>query len=125
MAGTAPMIVVATPAGERHEVGAMLAAGAAAIEGWRVMYLGADLPAEDIVRAALDADTRMVALSTVYPADSRAVSTELQAIRAGLPADVAVLVGGAGVRRLNGAAALAGVTLVSDLAELRRRLSSA
>src|SRR5687767_14424485 len=39
----APSLVVATPAGERHEIGAVLAAAAAAAEGWRVTYLGADL----------------------------------------------------------------------------------
>ena len=45
-------LVVATPAGQIHEFGALLVAATAAVEGWRVTYLGADLPAEDIAEAA-------------------------------------------------------------------------
>ena len=40
-----PRVLVATPAGERHVIGAALVGAAAAVEGWNVLYLGADLPA--------------------------------------------------------------------------------
>ena len=39
-----PAIVIATLEGERHAHGALMAAVTAASEGWRVIYLGADLP---------------------------------------------------------------------------------
>ena len=38
-------LVVATPPGERHELGALMAAIIAAAEGWNVTYLGPDIPA--------------------------------------------------------------------------------
>ena len=41
--GDPPTIVVATPAGELHEFGAMMAAVVAAQAGWRVRYLGPNL----------------------------------------------------------------------------------
>lgn len=62
----APSIVVATPAGEQHELGALLVHAAAAEEGWDVTYLGANLPAEAISRTARDREARFIALSAVY-----------------------------------------------------------
>jgi MerR family transcriptional regulator, light-induced transcriptional regulator len=118
----APVVVVATPAGERHEIGALLAAGAAALEGWHVTYLGADLPAAEIAAAARDTGARMVALSTVY-ADRSLVATELRALREALPADVELVIGGAGVTRLNGRGEIEGVTTLADLGALRARLA--
>jgi DNA-binding transcriptional MerR regulator len=38
-------LVAATPARERHELGALLSAVSAAAEGWKGVYLGPDLPA--------------------------------------------------------------------------------
>ena len=71
-----PAVVVATPAGELHELGAMLVATTAAAEGWRVLYLGADLPAEDIAAVARRTDVRAVALSLVYPSDGARLISE-------------------------------------------------
>ncbi|NIP80239.1 MAG: transcriptional regulator, partial [Gemmatimonadetes bacterium] len=45
-------MLVATPAGDRHEIGALLVAAAALGTGWDVVYLGADLPASEIAVAA-------------------------------------------------------------------------
>jgi hypothetical protein len=59
----APVIVVATPSGDRHEFGALLAAATAAAAGWRVVYLGSDLPAADIARAARQAGSALVGVS--------------------------------------------------------------
>ncbi|HSJ14395.1 MAG TPA: cobalamin-dependent protein [Longimicrobiales bacterium] len=120
--GEAPAIVVATPAGEPHEIGALLVAGAAAAEGWRVVYLGPDTPAAELVRAALETGARAVALSSVYEAETEALTRELRALREAVPADVAILVGGAGTTRLSGGPGVAGIRIMSDLAELREYL---
>jgi MerR family transcriptional regulator, light-induced transcriptional regulator len=118
----APAVVVAAPAGDRHEVGALLAATACALEGWRVTYLGADVPAADIAGAALDTGARLVALSSVYPGGSALVA-EVAELREALPAHVGILVGGAGAASLNGVAGH--VEVLPDLAALRQRLASA
>lgn len=127
----APAIVVATPAGERHEIGALLAAGAAALEGWRVTYLGTDLPALEIATAARDAGARMVALSTVYPGAGDALARELRLLREALPADVEIVIGGAGLTKGNGSdgahqgnGVVPGVTVLPSLVALRQRLAS-
>ena len=61
--------LVATPAGQRHELGALMVAVAAATDGWKVTYLGADLPAAEIAATALQRKARAVALSIVHPVD--------------------------------------------------------
>ena len=50
--GDGPGLVVATPAGQHHEIGAMLAAANAAAAGGRAIHMGADLPAASIAKAA-------------------------------------------------------------------------
>ncbi|MDP9097364.1 MAG: cobalamin B12-binding domain-containing protein [Verrucomicrobiota bacterium] len=40
----APFIVVATPAGQLHELGAVMINAVAAQLGWRTIYLGANPP---------------------------------------------------------------------------------
>jgi len=92
---SAPSIVVGTPAGHRHELGALAAAVVAASEGWRVHYLGPDLPAADVALAAHRCGARAVALSLVYPGSDARVDEELRRLRRELPAGIPVLVGGA------------------------------
>jgi DNA-binding transcriptional MerR regulator/methylmalonyl-CoA mutase cobalamin-binding subunit len=115
----APNLVLATPSGERHEIGAVIAAAAAAAEGWRVTYLGADLPAGDIAEAALRTDARAVGLSIIYVADPDRVVAEITLLRSRLPASMPVFVGGAAAPSLP---AMHGVRIVRDLGELRRAL---
>lgn len=91
----APAVVVATPAALLHELGAMLAAAAAAGEGWRVIYLGPNLPAEDIAAVARDTGAQLVALSVIHPARDPHVAAQLQQLALALGPDIPLAVGGA------------------------------
>lgn len=90
----APVLVVATPAGQVHELGALLVGATAANLGWQVTYLGASLPAAEIAGAARQRQARAVALSLVYPEDDPRLTGELTRLRASLPTEVKLLVGG-------------------------------
>jgi MerR family transcriptional regulator, light-induced transcriptional regulator len=114
----APSVVVATPANEMHELGAMLVAAAAAGERWRVVYLGPNLPAADIVGAAVQVEATAVALSVVY-SDSESTVRELRMIASSLPAGVLLLVGGLAGIRLERALADTRIRVVRDLESLR------
>jgi MerR family transcriptional regulator, light-induced transcriptional regulator len=92
---SAPVFVAAAPMGERHELGALLAAATAAAAGWRVVYLGPDLPASDIATAAVATGATAVGVSVVYAASAALVAAELDSLRERLPASVPLLVGGA------------------------------
>lgn len=91
---SSPHIVVTTPAGQLHEIGALVVSAQAAREGWRVTYLGSSLPAQEIARAAHQNRARAVALSLVYPEDDPHLGGELVKLRRCLSADTTLLVGG-------------------------------
>jgi DNA-binding transcriptional MerR regulator/methylmalonyl-CoA mutase cobalamin-binding subunit len=98
-------IVLATPRGAFHEFGSLMAATAAQMASWRVLHLGASLPAEEIAGAAIEARVRAVGLSVVYPAEDPQVQSEISELRRLLPSDVALLIGGRaarGYRRVEG-----------------------
>lgn len=115
----APMIVVGTPTGQRHEIGAMLVSTAAAVHGWRVIYLGPDLPAGDIAAAAKAADARAVALSIVFPPNDSKVRAELEKLRELLPAEVAIVLGGRSASSYKDTATEIGAPLLNGLASFR------
>jgi len=122
----APSVVVATPAGSRHVIAASLAAAAAAAEGWRVLFLGGDLPVSEITRAATAANARAVALSVVYSDDATGLLGDLRQLRQDLPADVVLIVGGPALLRHARALARSGIEVGETLDALRaalRRLS--
>ena len=120
----APLLIVGTLAGERHAIGAVLAGAAAAVEGWNVLHLGADLPATAIAEAARSADARVVAVSIVYVEDRAALLEELQSLRATLPATVTLIAGGGGAAGIAGELSAIGVHVETSvkglLGELRR-----
>jgi DNA-binding transcriptional MerR regulator/methylmalonyl-CoA mutase cobalamin-binding subunit len=123
-ATAAPNLLVATPAGQLHEFGAMLTAATAASEGWRVTYLGASLSAEDIAATAEQTHARAIALSIVYPEGDRAVAHELRRLGTLLPKGVALLAGGAASVSYRPALEAIGATLLGDLTALRSQLGA-
>jgi len=114
----APRLVVATPSGDRHEVGALLVAAAALGEGWDVVYLGADLPASEIAAAARSKGAGAVAVSAVLGADGIDLAGELAELRRALPAHVPVVAGGSGAAGHEAELSDAGVVVVHELAGL-------
>lgn len=121
---TAPVLVCATPAGQVHEFGALLTAVTASGAGWRVLYLGADLPAADIALAVRHAGADTVALSIVHPAADPQLQGELRRLRHLLGDGVRLLVGGGAAPSLAGVLASLGATRVDTLAELRAVLAA-
>jgi DNA-binding transcriptional MerR regulator/methylmalonyl-CoA mutase cobalamin-binding subunit len=97
---SAPTVLCTTPAGELHELGALLAAVTAALSGWRSIYLGPDLPAPEIARAARVSGAELVLLS-VISLDPERVRSELSALVTGLGPHCRVLVGGSGARKIS------------------------
>ncbi|MGI9240647.1 MAG: MerR family transcriptional regulator [Verrucomicrobiales bacterium] len=90
----APDLVVATPAGQLHELGAALVVCIARRRGWQVTYLGASIPAEEIAHTASVKKSPAVALSIVYPSDDPALGAELLRLRRLLQEECAILAGG-------------------------------
>ena len=85
--------VVATPAKEDHELGALMVAMLAAMHGWSVLYLGPNLPAEEIAYAVTGTEAELLLLS-VTNLDEKASRAEIAAIEQAVPERVKILAGG-------------------------------
>lgn len=118
----APRLIVTTPAGQLHELGALLAASAAESEGWQVAYLGPNLPAEEIAAAARLLPARAVVLSLTLPLDAGG-REELRRLRRGLGPEVAVVVGGRSATSGDEVLEEIGAHPAADLAVFRRILA--
>ena len=90
-------LVVATPTGQLHELGAIIAVAAAQSHGWRATYLGSSLPIEELVGAATQLKARAIGLSIVFPPDDAALTRDLMKLPKLLPPECAVIVGGRSV----------------------------
>lgn len=116
-------LLVATPVKQAHEIGALFAAVIAAAEGWRVTYLGGDLPADDIATAARDSNADAVALSVVYVPDVGLLEDELRRLRRQLAVNAPLLVGGAGIPALKKVLDEIEAVQLSNVTELRTILA--
>lgn len=119
-----PVLVVATPSGQLHELGALLVAAVAANVGWNVTYLGASLPVAEIAGAVRQHNARAVALSIVYPPDDPRLEGELTRLQGLIGSDVALLVGGRAGARYQKVVARPGVPQPSELADLPAALEA-
>jgi DNA-binding transcriptional MerR regulator/methylmalonyl-CoA mutase cobalamin-binding subunit len=119
----APRLLATTPAGQLHELGALIAATAAAAEGWQITYLGPSLPAEEIAAAAKTNGFRVVALSIVLADDSH-VRNELEKLGQLLPENVALLVGGRASVHYDDVLQRIGAVRLPDLASFRSELET-
>jgi len=92
-------VLLATPVGERHEIGLLLVALLAVSSGVNVVSLGVDLPAGEITVAAQHVQARVVGLSVVGAENHARAVQEIEAIQTALPADIELWLGGADARR--------------------------
>lgn len=91
-----PWVVLAALAGERHQLGLQLAAATLAVSGARLVYCGADTPTAEIAGIAKRKSALAVVISASGCGDRAAARDALVALRALLPEQCAVIVGGDG-----------------------------
>ena len=118
----APVLVAATVAGEGDELGALLSVVSGAVEGWKGLFLGPRLPAEEIAATALRLEAEVVTLFCAEPLAAQALPGEIMKLRRRLPADVHLLVGGPLAVEKEMGTPPEGVTVLPTLAELRASL---
>lgn len=91
-----PVLLAACLPGERHEWGFLVTLIELQHLGWRVRYLGADLPLKDVVDAAWTLIPRVLALSAADPQNVVARVGELRRLPRLLQPGIQVVVGGQG-----------------------------
>ncbi len=94
--GPGPLAVCACLPGERHEWGVLSALTAVQEQGWRIQYLGPDLPIADVIQAAWTLRPQAVALSTSAPAILEANLPALAQLPSRLTPGTVPIIGGAG-----------------------------
>ena len=120
-----PALVVATLQGELHGLGARLTSAAAIFEGWRVAYLGTDLPVADIVTTAKTVKASAVAISIVKSDNLSGTLSLVRILRERLDPQVELLLGGGASGFLEVDQLPDGVSLLKGLEGLRDALRSA
>jgi methylmalonyl-CoA mutase cobalamin-binding subunit len=120
-ASSAARVVVAALPGARCEASALFVAAGAMSAGWRVTYLGVDLPAADIARTARATDARAVAVSVRGVGESEAMWRGIHALRSQLPDSVALLAVGRGAGGMSGDPDALGVRFAERVADVLPR----
>jgi DNA-binding transcriptional MerR regulator/methylmalonyl-CoA mutase cobalamin-binding subunit len=115
-------ILFATLPGERHELGLLMSAMVCASRGFKVQYLGPDLPAGEIARFASESGAAVVALSVVLGDRLPELPAQLRELASGLPEAVSIWVGGGAARTLPRELLPPNCVVLQDAAELEQRL---
>ena len=113
-----PWVAATTLPGDRHEIGLLMASLLCAVRGWRVLYIGADTPVEQIALLSREAPLSAIVVSisaTVPQAYAFALTLDL---RRRVPERIAIWVGGRGV-----SAVAAGVVPFDDFESLDRHFA--
>ena len=101
-AAEGPEGVCAGVPGDMHELGLMGAALRLAGAGWRVTYLGLNVPLDDVRRVARDRQPALLCTSVVRPMDRGDFRDLCAELRSLAPRHARVVIGGGGAPRLNG-----------------------
>ncbi len=87
------VVVAASVEGDMHDMGVRVISDLLELSGWRAVFLGASIPADELAGAVRDFEGDLAAISATLPVHLRAVEAAVASVRA-LPRRCQVLVGG-------------------------------
>jgi DNA-binding transcriptional MerR regulator/methylmalonyl-CoA mutase cobalamin-binding subunit len=93
-----PIAVVATLPGERHALGAAMAAWVCAERGLRTRLLGTEVPIDQLVAATRETKASFVLISVSLSTGGLDTDRMLAQLRRDLPSEIGLVIGGAGAR---------------------------
>ena len=120
---SAPTMIVTTPSGQVHELGALTVAVLATADGWRATYLGPELPVEEIAGAALRRKAGLVAISLTLKDSSEDLLRQVEILRELLPVSATLMIGGRAAAELGDRNLPHGVIRPGSIRELRAELA--
>ena len=112
-------IIFATPTGERHELGLLMAALTSLGAGANPLYLGPELPVEDLLGAVEDTGAAALAIGLVTLPATEAERI-VSALRGGLSDNVQLWLGGTGAMAIN---TQPGIEKIGSLEDLEQRVT--
>jgi MerR family transcriptional regulator, light-induced transcriptional regulator len=117
-------LVSTTPTGQFHELGALMASLAASAMGWKSIFLGPNLPPEEIAGAVKASNASVLALSIIYPMDDPYLGSELVRIRRLIGNEIQILIGGRAAANYRSLIKDISGIYISNFDELRNQLES-
>ncbi|ATG90538.1 MerR family transcriptional regulator [Methylomonas koyamae] len=120
-----PAIMLATPSGEPHEFGILVSCLVAAAQNYNCYYLGADLPAEDILEAARHLAPELLVVGMVKTPPEEVTVEHLHRLLAGAQqSNLKVWLGGAGALYLKGEGdpAIGSAEVVTDIDQFNAKI---
>ena len=124
VAALAPKIVITTPLGQPHELGALTIALIASESGWDPVYFGTSLPAEEIAAAAKFVEARAVALSITHHSDNFRLKKDLNRLCNYLSKNITLFIGGQNADCFADSCGSGGIQLVKNIEQFRNALES-
>ena len=118
-----PVMVLATPAGERHEIGILMCALLAASKNVRCHYLGADLPAGELATYATRVQADALVLSVLVSDNLPRLPSELAQLAALLPEHVELWGGGGALYQAARSQLPARLKLIAGFHEFEREIT--
>jgi methylmalonyl-CoA mutase cobalamin-binding subunit len=115
-------IVFATLPGERHELGLLMCAMLCASRGYKVHYLGPDVPVEDIARYAGEVSAGVVALSVILLDTLASAPEQLHDLAQRVKPGTSIWLGGSATSHLPRKALPRACVVIPDQRDLERRL---
>lgn len=119
---TGPVLLVSTPAGQNHEIGALMAAVIAASDGWRVTYLSPNIPMRDLAAIVKQQKPAAIVLGITFPVDDTRLPREFRDLKTHIPEEVQIIAGGDAVDGYRTVLDEIAATRVRDLTEFRHCL---
>ena len=121
-ADNGPCLVLSTLSGERHELGILMCSWLAATRRYHTHYLGADCPASEIARFALEVEARAVLISLVMPENQVPVMEQLRELASMLRGKCEIWIGGFAARQLSADEVPLGCVLLPGPHDFEQRL---
>ncbi len=85
--------------GELHEIGMRMVADLFEMEGWNVVYLGANMPAYNVIDTLIDRKAQVLGISAAMASSVNRAAAVIQAVRQSPASSTRILVGGYGFNR--------------------------
>ena len=111
-----PRVVLACFPNEAHELGLLGLSIRFALAGWRAVFLGANMPENDLIDFLQSHPPKLVCVSAVVPQSPEALEGYATRLRHALPDEMGLAIGGSGVP--HGLADIPGVYFGDDFATL-------
>ncbi len=109
--------------GELHEIGMRMVADLFEMEGWNVCYLGANMPAYNIVDTLLEKKADILGISAAMASSVNKVEKIIEKVRASDTRPTKIIVGGFGFNRDAGLAKLVGADFYAGSAREALRIA--